>query len=93
MTGPLQFADQHLVADDVELLLDLSLHVLDVGAAEGADECALAHLVADDLHRGGESVYQSREVSGGVVVEMLLLDRVAGESGAAIHDGDALPVE
>jgi hypothetical protein len=66
--------DDDLVGEDIQLLLCLALHVLQIGGAEDVSQSRASHLVGD--HLGGQSqiVQKARELTRRLGVELLLLD-------------------
>ena len=79
MAAPFVGLDQHLVGDDVELLLHLALHVLAAGAAQHAAQGALVDGVADALAGACHHFQQQAQLGRDVAVDALLFDQVAGE--------------
>jgi hypothetical protein len=65
VAAPFVGLDQHLVGDDVELLLDLALHVLALGAAQHAAQRALVDGVADALAGARDHFQQQAQLRRG----------------------------
>ena len=87
VTAPFVGLDQHLVGDDVELLLHLALHVLATSHTQDAGQVALAHGLADALASPRHHLEQQTQLGGDVAVFALLFDEVAGEGDALAHGG------
>ncbi len=79
VTAPFVGLDQHRVGDDVELFLDLALHVFRLCRTQHATERALVHGLADALAGAGHHLQQQPQVGRNQVVHTLLLHQVAGQ--------------
>src|SRR3990170_2316117 len=66
--------DDYLVGEDVELLLRLALHVLQVGRAEDVGKARASNLVGDHLGGEREVVKQAGQLTRRLGVEFFLLD-------------------
>jgi hypothetical protein len=86
VAAPFVGLDQHLVGDDVQLLLHLALHVLAAGRAQHAAQGALVDGLADALAGAGHHFEQQAQLARDVAVDALLLDQVAGEADALVMD-------
>ncbi len=63
MAAPFGGFDEHLVGDDVQLLLRLALHVLAARAAQHADQRALVDVVRDLLAGHDHIADQAGEIA------------------------------
>ena len=83
VAAPFVGLEQDLVGDHVELLLDLALHVLGLGAAEHAREPALADGDGDGLAGPCDHLDEKPEVGGDELLGALFLDQELGERDAS----------
>lgn len=85
VAAPFVGLDQHLVGDDVQLLLDFALHVLAAGRAQHVADGALVDGLADALAGAGHDFQQQAQLAGDEAVHALLLDQVAGQADVFLH--------
>ncbi len=89
MSAPLVGVDQHIVGDDVELLLHFALHVAGAGGAEHVAQCAFVHGDADAFAGAGDHFDEQAQLGRDDAVLALLLDEIAGEVDGLGH-GESL---
>jgi hypothetical protein len=89
MSAPLIGVDQHIVGDDVELLLHFALHVAGAGGAEHVAQCAFVHGDADAFAGAGDHFDEQAQLGRDDAVLALLLDEIAGEVDGLGH-GESL---
>ena len=85
VAAPFVGLDQHLVGDDVELLLHLALHVFAVGAAQHVAERALVDGDRDVLAGARDDLDQQPQLARDAAMFALLLDEVLGQADAFAH--------
>ena len=87
MAAPFVGIDQHLVGDDVELLLDFALDVLALGAAHDFAQSALVDLNRDALAGARDDFDQQTQFGRDEAVFTLLFDQIAGQGDLVAHVG------
>jgi hypothetical protein len=80
VAAPLVGLDQHLVADDVELFLRLTLHVVGAGVAEDVAQGPFVHRDGDALASTRHDLDQQTKLRWNAAVFALLLDQELGEA-------------
>lgn len=93
VAAPFVGLDEHLVGDDVQLLLDLALHVLALGRAEHAAQRTLVDGLANALARTGHHFEQQAQLARNEAVGALLLDEVAGEGNLLLLSHGMCPMQ
>ncbi len=89
VAAPFVGFDQHLVGDDVQLLLDFALHVLAAGGAQHVTQSALVDADGDALASTGDHFDEQAQLRGQLGSATLLFDQVLREADAFRHVEDS----